>query len=292
MSFLALHLQYWQNYRSQLQTAATKDEALKLAIGAAENLMKALKLSSNPDQKKQLKSQCAVIMDIADRIKTAKNWTPLISQQPEETKHEQIGQWAANVEMPAASTSVHDDLASQSSSSYRDLSSINLPIEQIPNASGQSSASSVFLARSGRANESKQPGKATTNASTSLHDLSDQQAPFSHKKVLSSIAKGEHATAIKTSLAPSPETLSLPVTPSLHLQQSLINGKAASQSPAVASYSQIHRLKEPVSSRKRSKKEDIILLKASIVNGFKCPPWDKNPSPSEFALQAGVGLFR
>lgn len=44
----------------------------------------------------------------------------------------------------------------------------------------------------------------------------------------------------------------------------------------------IRKLREPVSSRKRKTKEDIILLKASLVNGVKCPPWDKTPNAAEF----------
>lgn len=64
-----------------------------------------------------------------------------------------------------------------------------------------------------------------------------------------------------------------------------------SVAPATVSYANIHRLAEPISNRKRSKKEDIILLKASVVNGFKCPPWDKTPSTSEFLLQGGRDAF-
>lgn len=64
-----------------------------------------------------------------------------------------------------------------------------------------------------------------------------------------------------------------------------------SAAPKLAPSSHIHRLAEPVSTRKRSRKEDIILLKASVVNGFKCPPWDKNPAPSDFTPQHGQELF-
>jgi hypothetical protein len=61
--------------------------------------------------------------------------------------------------------------------------------------------------------------------------------------------------------------------------------------PKLASPAHIHRLTEPVSTRKRSKKEDIILLKASVVNGFKCPPWDKIPATTDFTPQDGQDLF-
>jgi calpain-7 len=52
----------------------------------------------------------------------------------------------------------------------------------------------------------------------------------------------------------------------------------------------VRKLREPISSRKRTRKEEIILLKASLVNGVKCPPWDKIPSVDEFALD-GSGFF-
>ena len=57
------------DYRSQLETAATKDEALNLAISVAEKLMQALKLSSSPEERKQLKAQCGEMMNVADQIK-------------------------------------------------------------------------------------------------------------------------------------------------------------------------------------------------------------------------------
>jgi hypothetical protein len=66
---------------------------------------------------------------------------------------------------------------------------------------------------------------------------------------------------------------------------------ATSITTKLSSQSHIHRLAEPVSTRKRSRKEDIILLRASVVNGFKCPPWDRNPPTAEFVPQEGQTLF-
>jgi hypothetical protein len=76
------------------------------------------------------------------------------------------------------------------------------------------------------------------------------------------------------------------------LQPKLPTAGTPALAPSAASYSQIHRLPEPVSSRKLPPKESIILLKASMVNGFKFPPWDKTPSADEFALQEGADLFK
>jgi calpain-7 len=59
--------------------------------------------------------------------------------------------------------------------------------------------------------------------------------------------------------------------------------------PAAAAH--VHRLKEPVSTRKRATKEEILLLRASVVNGCKFPPWQKNPSSSEFVLEDGSEPF-
>jgi hypothetical protein len=67
---------------------------------------------------------------------------------------------------------------------------------------------------------------------------------------------------------------------------------AQPRAPAsVSSFTRIRRLAEPSSTRKRSTREDIILFKASMVNGFKCPPWDKPPSSSEFLAQEDAEFF-
>lgn len=79
--------------------------------------------------------------------------------------------------------------------------------------------------------------------------------------------------------------------PVLETQPVFDKAAASYKSPSVVPFSQIHRLVEPRSTRKRSKREDIILLKASMVNGFKCPPWDKPPSSNEFLADQGIEMF-
>jgi hypothetical protein len=54
----------------------------------------------------------------------------------------------------------------------------------------------------------------------------------------------------------------------------------------------IAQLKVPVSTRKRTTKESIILLKASAVHGFKFPPWEDNPTSADFEQPAGTGKFK
>ncbi|EEA21536.1 cysteine protease [Talaromyces marneffei ATCC 18224] len=50
-------------------------------------------------------------------------------------------------------------------------------------------------------------------------------------------------------------------------------------------------LKEPVSKRKLSTREEIILLESSKLNGFLFPPWKNDPNPREFELLGGEGQF-
>ncbi|KAH7085386.1 hypothetical protein BKA63DRAFT_16658 [Paraphoma chrysanthemicola] len=231
-----------EKYQTQLRSAKTKDEALASAIGAAEQLMKALKLTADATEKKQLKAQCGEIMNVAGRIKDDANWTPLGESHQASTKHERIGQWAAQVDSAQASASF-EDTVSQSSLSRHGLSSTTAPVDDV---SGPS------------ANPIIEPPTV----------------------VGAQLQSGLFTAGF----------LPLPSTPQ-QADRSIAEQGATSASPSSAAYSHIHRLAEPISTRKRSKREDIILLKASMVNGFKCPPWDKNPSTAEFAVEHGAELF-
>ncbi|KAK4945235.1 cysteine protease, partial [Elasticomyces elasticus] len=50
-------------------------------------------------------------------------------------------------------------------------------------------------------------------------------------------------------------------------------------------------LKQPSSTRQPSKAEQILLMKASFLNGFKFPPWTASPDASVFALREGEEPF-
>ncbi|KAL7775377.1 hypothetical protein CFE70_009220 [Pyrenophora teres f. teres 0-1] len=119
---LEAHKAAASKYRTQLETAATKDEALNLAISAAESLMKALKLSSNSDERKQLKAQCSDVMSDADRIKKSEQWKPPHAPPPN-SRNERIGHWAAEVAVSAASTDAGRDGTIPSNLSRHDSSS-------------------------------------------------------------------------------------------------------------------------------------------------------------------------
>jgi hypothetical protein len=86
-----------------------------------------------------------------------------------------------------------------------------------------------------------------------------------------------HDSVLKSSAVPQPS--------SAESQPGVPESQTAALMPSTAPYSQIHRLREPISNRKLPAKESIILLKASIVNGFKFPPWDKTPSADEFVSE-------
>jgi shikimate kinase len=121
----------------QLQTAANKDDALSFAISAAENLMNALKLSSNPDEKKQLKAQCRVIMDAADRIKKDAHWTAASAAQASTPKSERIDQWVTDVAVTAGNATAYEHAASPSFPSHVGLSSSSAAsIKEVNSLSG------------------------------------------------------------------------------------------------------------------------------------------------------------
>jgi calpain-7 len=289
-----------KKYRLQLQSAASKDEALTLAIGAAESLMSALKLSSDPNEKRHLKAQCSDIMTAAGRIKNDANWKPTVKTAHTTSQRVDVGQWVTEIASVESTTPGSADTASQSSLSRQGLSSTTGPVS---NASGSSGKDSIFPFYSDG------PGGGTgvpvcdeevqhhpppllielsDDHFSSLSDLrSSAPTDARHEARLEAVHRfntGAHVSpgaVIDASSLPASEPLLGAVT----------HEGSASLSPTTASYSHIRRLPEPVSTRKRSKREDIILLKASMVNGFKCPPWDKSPAPSEFSTQQGHEIF-
>jgi calpain-7 len=261
--------------------------------------MKALKLSSTPDEKKQLKAQCGEIMNVADRIKNTETWEPQVKPRPASSKSEQIGQWAAEVAVTADAVDAFEDLTSQSSSSRYGLSSTTAPVAYVHETIGKSSASSISaLVHRTTVFPTDSPKQAAPEPSTLLIDLSDDLPQLDKTSALTDASyedspntKRGHGIDTQNVPVPTMRVSAPPKEPTPVLQPKLPTAQAAPLSPSVAPYSQIHRLPEPVSSRKLPPKESIILLKASMVNGFKFPPWDKIPSTDEFALQTGVELF-
>lgn len=261
--------------------------------------MKALKLSSSSDEKRQLKSQCGVLMDVADRIKKSTSWTPLSKEQPESTKSAQIGQWAANVSALTSSAFAYKETASPGTPTTYSVSQSVV--------SGTTSSTAGNLQLSYVSSPSRSPlntslcGDHRQQSSGLLIDLSDDQPIPSYNswEANTQFKESDHGRDILISSfeaktrGPSPLTQSSsePRLPQTSTGATSNSASATPIPPKLASPAHIHRLTEPVSTRNRSKKEDIILLKASVVNGFKCPPWDKNPATTDFTPQDGQDLF-
>ncbi|KAJ8111713.1 hypothetical protein OPT61_g5757 [Boeremia exigua] len=257
------------NYRSQIQTAATKDEALTLAIGAAESLMKALKLSSDPDEKKQLKAQCGVLMDVADRIKKSSDWTRL-TKQPETNNNAQIGQWMANVDSSGTPVPAYEETVfSESSSTY------SFPRTAAPANARSTSGNTPFSSVSFPSQVSPDGSLYRDDPRQALNpliDLSDDRLPPTHG----------HSSNFNTDTQRKDRF-------QIHGRDAGLSPDAGHKAPTLSANS-IQQPQNP-QSRGEQKKEEIILLKASAVNGFKCPPWDKNPAPTDFTPQDGQKLF-
>ncbi|KAJ4412701.1 cysteine protease [Didymella pomorum] len=211
-------------YTKLLQIAVTKDDALTLALSAAENLMKALKLSSNVDEKKQLKARCGALIDTADRIKNSENWILLVDPN---TKEGQL-----------------------------------VDEQQILTQGTVQTLRIRKLALHGQA-------RLRIRARSSTRPNPDHQTSYRHQSGYQRSITAANGSA------------------EMALARAEREKAAKFASPA-----HVRRLTEPVSTRKRSRKEDIILLKASVVNGFKCPPWDKVPAAAEFVPENGQEVFQ
>lgn len=63
--------------------------------------------------------------------------------------------------------------------------------------------------------------------------------------------------------------------------------KSAADWQSVARQKAVHKLRHPISTRKLTTREEIIILEGAKLNDFIFPPWDRQPLPSEFALSDG-----
>lgn len=64
---------------SELRESYSRDEALEIAIKAAEKSMKALSLVTDPDEKRKYSARVKQYMHDAERIKNGEDWTAVIS---------------------------------------------------------------------------------------------------------------------------------------------------------------------------------------------------------------------
>ncbi|KAF2444119.1 cysteine proteinase [Karstenula rhodostoma CBS 690.94] len=259
------------NHESQVKTAATKDEALQQALAAAEKLMKAVKLTTNPTEKKQLNQRFNAVADVARSVKS-NEWTPLkpvITTRPQQqqahvasrpkSKADGIGEWAADVAQsfdhtPSGSPPQSTDPTQGTSSRTRVATQSILPL-----------------------------GKSSTTCPS--------PSPSQHPTLISAHASAKHENSRGDhSGRTSQSQLDLAAQDDQRSRIREITQQELRPTGSRTLVSHVRKLREPISSRKRTTKEEIILLKASLVNGMKCPPWDKNPSADEFAAD-GFGFF-
>lgn len=227
--------------------------------------MKAVKLSTDPREKKLLNKRFNAAADVARSVKSNK-WTPSktlsdsqsathqAALQPK-SKADGIGLWAAD----AAQSASHVLKASESQSA--------------------DATKNAFLAAR-ITPQSVPPQNKSSIASPSNGPLPvSTQNNFNHENVLANHSPDTSHTE--------PDKI-IQRDPMFHPQQSM--QREVQQRSSKASVAHVRKLHEPISSRKRTTKEEIILLRASLVNGVKCPPWDKIPSADEFALDSS-GFF-
>jgi calpain-7 len=260
--------------------------------------MEAMKLSSSLDERKQIRAQCNEAMAVANRIKNADPWTPLVAPNSSSSRHERVGHWAARVAGTARPDPAYE-YSTRSNTSHGDLFSTTGPIDGLA-TSGKSSASSLsaFLHVSDVSSTVPSFKQGARQGPTPLINLSEDASPFhvpsaitdaSHKDSSNAqIDRDHHPKSVSNDGLKSAAS---PHSSSLHPQSKAPESQTAALTPSTAPHSQIHRLREPISSRKLPPRESIILLKASIVNGFKFPPWDKAPSADEFVSAEGAAPY-
>ena len=292
-----------------LQTAVTKDDALTLALGA-------LKLSSNADEKKQLKARCGALIDTADRIKNSENWTPSVDPN---TKEGQLRRWAANIDRRDSPGPAYQEVGAPWPGSPPHQSTLeHTPEPRLPDLlspSGKSPISSLTFPLRTQQLYAERTGSNlyrddSRHSSMPLIDVSKDQSQTLYESSWQAPTDLQHKGSQRArdksfldaaSAQEADQSASSPMSQSDN-QRSITaaNGSAEmalaraerAKAAKLASPAHVHRLSEPISTRKRSRKEDIILLKASVVNGFKCPPWDKVPAAAEFLPEDGQDIFQ
>jgi hypothetical protein len=208
-----------QTQQQQIDFAATKEDALAFALGAAEQFLRAYEFATGAE-KKQLHRQAKAALDRAATIKNCDVWnpTPLIEFEDEDSTADDKGRKTA------------EDRPS-------------LPL--LP--SDRASVSPSISSKSESPHAEREAGCSVPRRSNLLIDLSTEE-PYS-------------AMAGRSPLGPKPR-------------------KAVAQ------------LKPPLSTRRRTTKESIILLRASMTQGSKYPPWENDPTSAEFEQQPTAEKFR
>jgi len=228
------------------------------------------------------------MMDVADRIKSREDWVPPASLGP---GHEAVNQWAIGVAQSGPSNPARESKG-ESAPRLPPTNSYNLPLNPASKAGATSSDSRAFTSTTLLAtNSTHNPAESSAQRQKHVSALNTPQAnlilqhdPSSHSS--NNVPPGAASQAngsIRTARGVARSFSEIANTS----QSSQMDIQCDNRLP----HGRVRKLTPPISTRKLTKKEGIILWGASIVNGFKCPPWEKNPASSEFALEPGAELF-
>jgi len=242
--------------------------------------MEALKISGDKSERAGLTAKCRAFLDQAEVIKSADRWPPLKPTSPsikDSLSPPAVESRTDLVKSVAAETRPHEiinelKIGSSSSSSY------DAAVDSAHNAypiPTQSEILPMFTPPTLLGCEASPPWPSELSLLENFDSYSPTMDTCGHPFVYDSsqVAAGNH-TRVPSSVQYSTASLgsSLPEHSSEHMVE-------------------VKPLSEPVSTRPLSKKEQIILLKASKINGFVCPPWKEPPDFSEFVLHDEADPF-
>lgn len=282
--------------------------------------MKALKIATDGNEKSELRSGCKYLLDEAERIKASQQWSSssnIASHQLEATlppsTFPNIDLWANGVTAstldpnPSVGRNTNSaDHATTSEFSLHDLSIANSQALSFQPRNGENISNVTPPARlpaQDIANHSfklQNPLTSTSNTSAfdsllGVHTSKSKSKQAANAAQWPILVRSESDSAqlshVKEDFEPTNATLPKPQ-PSALAQ--LCEIKSSPSTPTTSSNeltARIRKLTEPVSVRVLSQKEEILLLRASKLNGFAFPPWRAPPDSAEFALVDGAEAF-
>ncbi|OCK78271.1 cysteine proteinase [Lepidopterella palustris CBS 459.81] len=305
--------------QSRIDDAPTQKEALNFAITAGELFMKALRLCTDKNEKIDLRAQCKLLLERAEQIHAAVQWPPRPAvtspeanvSQPQSGFHD-IDRWTKAVggsPEPEYPFMDEKDRSISYTSSASELTLIDLAIDhnqvRSPSLSSNDEASKPLTsvaAQSVISRYSKSSSIPSTRSKESAFDSlidfykSRPESPRPPTKIDTPAIVPTHI--VSTPIC-SPKAIVEPTTQLTPKQDVTITDTywRATDSPATPKplvterRTQIRNLVEPISTRKLPKKEEILLLKSSKVNGFTFAPWNAPPKSSDFMLPNGADSF-
>lgn len=263
--------------RDKIQHAGTKAEAMDLALRAIENFLAAAKAAQSPNDSKAFKDQCVKVMEVAESIQGSSLWPP-----PGLTLS-----FSPSAPLPAAPlpTRVQASPALPYPGPSRALPILTKPTRAETTTRVNNWVTDVATSESGTPAPFIYAGSASTTTLPSSGALpgnagvSSEQEQFSVSNIASVL---DSKIAPSTQADPNGHTRALTVQA---LPITVAQDPMGKTTAPTATHLKIRRLKEPKSSRKFAKKEEIIFLKSSVFNKFKFPPWKDDPSSTEFVLR-------